>query len=152
MHFAFHFRLVLASHSNLNRILYRGPVCECPHTQLHQFWTLSHNLGIWFLAAYLITFFWSGEFKQILMGIAHWLPNLLPLAAYSLGESTLAQKVIPRKTNHNAPRISGKGGLRMSCSTNWATLAADPMYRWGARAARKLEMWVVDGNSTRRLP
>ena len=43
-------------------------------------------------------------------------PNLLQVCAYSLGRSRLVLKVIPRKTNHNAPRISGAGELRNSCS------------------------------------
>jgi len=42
--------------------------------------------------------------------------NLLPFAAYSLDELSLAQKVIPRETNHNAQRKTGTGELRNSCS------------------------------------
>ena len=43
-------------------------------------------------------------------------PILLPLGSYSVGRSWLAQKVIPRKTNHNAPRITATGELRIKRS------------------------------------
>ena len=44
------------------------------------------------------------------------LPNLLPLAADSLGYPLLVQTIVLRGTYHNARRVKGSRELRNSCS------------------------------------